>query len=56
MDLKNKENEKIKPEIGIKINGESYSYKLFESLESLSKTSSQRKNGKRVKYFTFCIE
>jgi len=48
MDLKNKENEKIKPEIGIKINGESYSYKLFESLESLSKTSSQRKTAKEL--------
>ena len=29
---------RIEPEIGIKINGESFNYKLFESLESLSRT------------------
>ena len=27
---------RIEPEIGIKINGESFNYKLFESLESIS--------------------
>ncbi|WP_297983381.1 LysR family transcriptional regulator [uncultured Methanobrevibacter sp.] len=41
--------EKIKPEIGIKINGESFNHKLFESLESLSRTYSQRKTAKELK-------
>lgn len=39
----------IKPEIGIKINGESFNHKLFESLESLSRTYSQRKTAKELK-------
>ena len=34
----------IKPEIGIEIDGISFNYKFFETLESLSKTYSQRKN------------
>ena len=38
----------IEPEIGIKINGESFNYKLFESLESLSRTYSQRKTAKEL--------
>lgn len=45
------ENEKtfIKPKIGIEINGESFNYKLFETLESLSRTYSQRKTAKELK-------
>ena len=39
----------IKPEIGIEIDGESFNYKLFETLESLSKTYSQRKTAKELK-------
>ena len=39
---------RIEPEIGIKINGESFNYKLFESLESLSRTYSQRKTAKEL--------
>ena len=32
----------ITPEIGIEIDGMSFNYKFFETLESLSKTYSQR--------------
>ena len=39
----------VKPEIGIKINGKSFNYKLFETLESLSRTYSQRKTAKELK-------
>ena len=39
---------RIEPEIGIKINGESFNYKLFESLETLSRTYSQRKTAKEL--------
>ena len=39
----------IKPEIGIVINGTSFNYKLFETLESLSRTYSQRKTAKELK-------
>jgi len=39
----------IKPEIGIEINGISFNYKFFETLESLSKTYSQRKTAKELK-------
>ena len=39
----------IKPEIGIIINGTSFNYKLFETLESLSRTYSQRKTAKELK-------
>ncbi len=38
----------FEPEIGIKINGESFNYKLFESLESLSRTYSQRKTAREL--------
>lgn len=40
---------KTKPIIGIEINGHMYDYKLFQSLESLSKTYSQRKTAKELK-------
>ncbi len=39
----------IKPKIGIEINGKSFNYKLFETLESLSRTYSQRKTAKELK-------
>ena len=39
----------IKPEIGIEIDGMSFNYKFFETLESLSKTYSQRKTAKELK-------
>ena len=39
----------VKPEIGIRINGKSFNYKLFETLESLSRTYSQRKTAKELK-------
>lgn len=39
----------IKPEIGIEIEGNSFNYKFFETLESLSKTYSQRKTAKELK-------
>ena len=39
----NNGNAVIKPEIGIEIDGISFNYKFFETLESLSKTYSQRK-------------
>ena len=39
----------IKPEIGIEIDGISFNYKFFETLESLSKTYSQRKTAKELK-------
>ena len=51
--VENKKNENeetiIKPKIGIEINGESFNYKLFETLESLSRTYSQRKTAKELK-------
>ena len=39
----------IKPEIGIEIDGMSFNYKFFETVESLSKTYSQRKTAKELK-------
>lgn len=49
----NRDNEKgkaiIQPEIGITINGISFNHKLFETLESLSRTYSQRKTAKELK-------
>ena len=39
----------IKPEIGIEIEGNSFNHKFFETLESLSKTYSQRKTAKELK-------
>lgn len=39
----------ITPEIGIEIDGISFNYKFFETLESLSKTYSQRKTAKELK-------
>ena len=39
---------KIQPKVDMIINGESYSYKLFESLELLSKNNSQRQTGKEL--------
>ena len=39
----------ITPEIGIEIDGMSFNYKFFETLESLSKTYSQRKTAKELK-------
>ncbi len=39
----------IRPEIGIEIDGISFNYKFFETLESLSKTYSQRKTAKELK-------
>lgn len=39
----------IKPEIGIEIDGVSFNHKFFETLESLSKTYSQRKTAKELK-------
>ena len=39
----------IKPEIGIEIDGNSFNHKFFETLESLSKTYSQRKTAKELK-------
>ena len=58
--MPNRENEKnndieleqrniIKPEIGIEIDGMSFNHKFFETLESLSKTYSQRKTAKELK-------
>lgn len=38
----------IKPELGIEISGTHYNHKLFESLESLNKTYSQRKTAKEL--------
>lgn len=47
--MENKTNEnKINPMIGIEINGEIYDYKLFQTLESLAKTYSQRKAAKEL--------
>lgn len=43
------DNNSIKPEIGIEIDGISFNYKFFETLESLSKTYSQRKTAKELK-------
>lgn len=48
-DISNNENNVIKPEIGIEIDGISFNYKFFETLESLSKTYSQRKTAKELK-------
>lgn len=48
-DVINNENNVIKPEIGIEIDGISFNYKFFETLESLSKTYSQRKTAKELK-------
>ncbi len=45
----NNENNTIRPEIGIEIDGISLNYKFFETLESLSKTYSQRKTAKELK-------
>lgn len=45
----NNENNIIRPEIGIEIDGISFNYKFFETLESLSKTYSQRKTAKELK-------
>ena len=45
----NNGNAVIKPEIGIEIDGISFNYKFFETLESLSKTYSQRKTAKELK-------
>jgi len=39
---------KIQPKIDMIINGESYSYKLFESLELLLQNNSQRQTGKEL--------
>jgi molybdenum-dependent DNA-binding transcriptional regulator ModE len=39
----------IEPKVEIKINGEIYSYKLFESLKLLDETKSQRAAAKRLK-------
>ena len=39
----------ITPEIGIEIDGMSFNYKFFETLDSLSKTYSQRKTAKELK-------
>jgi len=39
---------KIQPKIDMIINGESYSYKLFESLELLSQNNSQRQTAKQL--------
>ena len=39
----------IKPEIGIEIDGISFNHKFIETLESLSKTYSQRKTAKELK-------
>ncbi|MDR0900300.1 MAG: LysR family transcriptional regulator, partial [Methanobrevibacter sp.] len=39
---------KLKPQINIEINEKSYSYKLFQALDSLSKTYSQRKTAKEL--------
>ncbi|WP_231624325.1 LysR family transcriptional regulator [Methanobrevibacter arboriphilus] len=39
---------KIEPKVEIKINGETYSYKLFESLKLLDEMSSQRAVAKRL--------
>ena len=53
--MPNRENETqdekniIKPEIGIEIDGMSFNHKFFETLESLSKTYSQRKTAKELK-------
>lgn len=38
----------IKPVLGIEIDGKLYDYKLFQSLDSLSKTCSQRKSAKKL--------
>ena len=45
----NNEKNIIRPEIGIEIDGISLNYKFFETLESLSKTYSQRKTAKELK-------
>jgi predicted DNA-binding protein (UPF0251 family) len=42
-------NYKINPKIDMEINGNLYSYKLFESLKLLSKNNSQRKTAKKLK-------
>ncbi len=48
-EMMKEENNIIKPEIGIEIEGNSFNYKFFETLESLSKTYSQRKTAKELK-------
>ena len=48
-DFNNNEKNIIRPEIGIEIDGISFNYKFFETLESLSKTYSQRKTAKELK-------
>lgn len=48
-DDKNHDENIIKPEIGIEIDGMSFNHKFFETLESLSKTYSQRKTAKELK-------
>ena len=50
-----KEETKIKPKIGLEINGEQYNYKVFESLKIIIKDSFFKKNSIRIKYFSFCI-
>lgn len=47
-DMKNDEGNII-PEIGIEIDGMSFNHKFFETLDSLSKTYSQRKTAKELK-------
>lgn len=47
-DIKNDEGNII-PEIGIEIDGMSFNHKFFETLDSLSKTYSQRKTAKELK-------
>lgn len=42
------EKNKINPLIGVEIDGEVYDYKLFQTLESISKTYSQRKTAKEL--------
>lgn len=48
-DFNNNEKNIIRPEIGIEIDGISFNYKFFETLDSLSKTYSQRKTAKELK-------
>ena len=40
--------DEVKPVIGIEINDKIYNYKLFQSLDLLSKTFSQRKAAKKL--------
>jgi molybdenum-dependent DNA-binding transcriptional regulator ModE len=39
---------KFKPEIGMEIDGNSYGHKLFKTLQTISKTSSQRKTAEKL--------